>query len=764
MGKHWYSTKFLWIIFLLIGKVTLAQANGVLPGDIDLKSANEQLSHVSSQLATGKLDSASLFENVEGIKALQEKSKVCIEEGSKQLASINDLLKATEIIGRSDEESENYRYLKDKKQRYAKHIAGCKLFIFRSQETLNEFKSNIQTLTSSKTLKKTTPIWKVMDSQVIENFKVDTSSFLKSLGINHFGPRSLTVLGLLLLTGIIFYFALRKKLASLLSGRESPTSIATHSLMTLKIFSPYIITTLIISGYISIMFAGEDPTPSLMPISHIALGYVLAIMLSYFTLNLPPANMTENWLPILQKKIFLSIFWVLTLMFIRYELIFLLDTQPFTSEQIDIARTLYITIFTSTVLWVTWHIFHLPFFQNKKQFLSTRIAKLIVISFFLSIILLEWMGHHNLSVFLIRSVVLSLLMILILLVSFHFIGKILYRLEDYRFKVSQKLHYYMGVKSHKTLYEITIIKISLYLIILALSIITFMEIWGVSLITIDSIKTGLIEGITLLNIHIAPLKLVMGFMVFAISNILGKLLCAYVAHRSNVEHEKETQVAFASILHYITFTVSVLIAMLVAGVNFTGIAIIAGALSVGAGFGLQNIVNNFICGVILLMQKPVKPGDRVVVDETEGFIRKIRILSTQITTMSKEDVIIPNSYLISNPITNYMFRDRLWRVICTVGVAYGSDVDLVKQLLLNVAAQHPEVLQETSNKPAVLFRSFGDNSLIFELWSIIRDVNKKFHIESDLNFAIDRTFREHGVVIAFPQLDLHVKEVKPKPQ
>ena len=161
--------------------------------------------------------------------------------------------------------------------------------------------------------------------------------------------------------------------------------------------------------------------------------------------------------------------------------------------------------------------------------------------------------------------------------------------------------------------------------------------------------------------------------------------------------------------------------------------------------------------MILLIEKPIRPGDRINVDGVEGFVKKIRVRSTQIITPSREDIIVPNSDLITRRVTNYMFSDKFCHINCEVGVAYGSDTQLVRDVLLNIANHHEEVVKIGRNKPVVLFRSFADNSLVFQLGCLIKDVNKKSIVKSDLNFAIDQAFRDHHIDMPFPQRELHIK-------
>ena len=200
-----------------------------------------------------------------------------------------------------------------------------------------------------------------------------------------------------------------------------------------------------------------------------------------------------------------------------------------------------------------------------------------------------------------------------------------------------------------------------------------------------------------------------------------------------------------------------------AGVDLSNIAIIAGALSVGIGFGLQNIVNNFVSGIILLFERPIRPGDWIVVGNTEGFVQKVRVRATEIQTFDRSDVIVPNSELISGQVTNWTYRDPYGRVICPVGVAYGSDVQLVRKLLLAVAEEHPQVISDgRTPPPKVFFLAFGDSALLFDLRCFISDVKSRLAVRSELNYAIDAAFRANGIQIPFPQQDLYVKSWPPE--
>jgi len=176
--------------------------------------------------------------------------------------------------------------------------------------------------------------------------------------------------------------------------------------------------------------------------------------------------------------------------------------------------------------------------------------------------------------------------------------------------------------------------------------------------------------------------------------------------------------------------------------------------------------NNFISGLILLFERPIRTGDWIVVGNTEGHVRRISIRSTQIETFDRADVILPNSDLISGAVTNWMLHDPHGRVRVPVGVSYGSDTQRVKEILLRVAREHPLVIHGSGvvPDPYVWFLSFGDSALNFELYAFVRDVSKRLTVLSDLNFAIDVAFREAGIQIPFPQRDLHIVTPRASPQ
>jgi small-conductance mechanosensitive channel len=211
------------------------------------------------------------------------------------------------------------------------------------------------------------------------------------------------------------------------------------------------------------------------------------------------------------------------------------------------------------------------------------------------------------------------------------------------------------------------------------------------------------------------------------------------------------------LMHYTIVLLGILLALATLGFELTNLTIIASALSVGIGFGLQTIVNNFVCGLILLFERPVKVGDIVQIGEEWATIRDIGLRATTLQTFNRSDIVVPNSDLITNQVTNWTLADRNMRLSLNVGVAYGSEVPLVLQTLEECTQGNRHILKDPA--PSIFFMGFGDSSLDFQLRVWIENVDYINVVRSELNQEIDRLFRERRIEIPFPQRDLHLRSV-----
>lgn len=219
--------------------------------------------------------------------------------------------------------------------------------------------------------------------------------------------------------------------------------------------------------------------------------------------------------------------------------------------------------------------------------------------------------------------------------------------------------------------------------------------------------------------------------------------------------------ALSTFIYYLVLLIGLVVGLNVVGIGFSSLAVLLGVLGLGIGFGLRNITENFISGLIILAERPIQHGDFIDIDgRVEGQVRNIRARSTTVTTRDNINIIIPNSEFVGKQVTNWSHGDPKVRLNIPVGVVYGSDTDLVRKTLIEVAARHGKVLKRPP--PEVQFRAFGDSSLDFLLLVWIEEQYHRFRISSDLHFAIDKAFRKAGLVIAFPQLDLHLMSVSDK--
>jgi small-conductance mechanosensitive channel len=275
--------------------------------------------------------------------------------------------------------------------------------------------------------------------------------------------------------------------------------------------------------------------------------------------------------------------------------------------------------------------------------------------------------------------------------------------------------------------------------------------------TFDGVKSALMSPHKIGSIEIAIGDIVLFIFIvwlsFFISRILRAILRDEVYPRVRLAHG--IPMAVSNLLHYAVLLIGFFFAIGAAGIDLNKFTLLAGALGVGIGFGLQNIVSNLVSGIIVLFERPVQTGDKVKIGTNEGEIKRIGLRATVIRTWDGAEVIIPNSRLVLDEVTNWTLSDQSRRIDINVGVAYGSDTDSVIELLLRVAREHDEVLKYP--EPTVLFTSFGDSSLNFSLRAWAGRFQDFLRVGSELTARVNKAFAEAGIAIPFPQRDVHMK-------
>jgi len=730
-----------------------------------LESYSATLEKVEYDLTQNNFGEKKLPETIKQVTKILSAVNLCVSEETPKLEKLKSDLESLSgsAIIKQDTVKQKRTELKNKITGTVKLLANCRVYSLKSEEILKKLSDSRQALLTARLFAKGPTIKNLLQanrdnpSLWIESTKLFLSS---NIGINQFSSLEVLLpLIAVVVTALIIGVLLSQYL--LKSINKAPLSSATSNcftralLATFSHYMPHLLTSTSLAVFCYLVTSGVSPAPFINVVAYGLPVYFLSMaLIELFLTPRKPASPCHTLPEFTSIALARRLKAFLLLLFSGYLLFSIILLQKIPTETYLLVRGVFAIIFILNIIWMIWLLGKTP------KFAETIVLRMGVILIMILTLVAELLGYHNFSAYLIRGILGTLVVFGIAMLASRLLCELFDGLDSGGHDWQRYIRKSLGVKSRKKLPGLTWVRFVTGVVLWFSFLIVVLQLWELSETGFLQLRSILVDGFTVGSLKIIPVRILLALIFLSLLLAISSWFRAHLERSwlMRTRMDRGAREAMATISGYVGIGIAIIIAMSVAGVEFGNMAIIAGALSVGIGFGLQNIVNNFVSGLILLFERPIKTGDWIIVGSTEGYVKKVSIRSTQIQTFDQADVIVPNSELISGQVTNLMLRDVRGRIRVPIGVAYGTDTMLVKKLLLDIAKDNPLVITDgTSPEPKVLFMSFGDSALLFELRVFIENIDKKYQATSDLNFAIDALFKEHGIQIPFPQRDVHIK-------
>ena len=521
---------------------------------------------------------------------------------------------------------------------------------------------------------------------------------------------------------------------------------------------PALVTSIAAAVYLTVIRLDQSDWAFVTLLSYGLAGYFVVIFLiRLFLAPCPPAHAylpaPEPVLRSLARRLRTLAILVLAVTLFSATLV----VEGFPEPVQQFLRLLFSTVLIIVLIRIIW------LAGNLLKWHDTRVPRLLLVAAMLFALGAEWSGYLYMAQYVVGGVVGTLLSFGLAWFVWRLFDDLYDGLDEGRRRWQRRLREGLGVQPNQYMPGLIWLRVLTAIVVWGGFGLLVLLMWGLSDTGLAFLVRTLNEGVKIGRFEVVPIKLFWGMVVLIVLIGITGWFKQRLGQRwlTRTRMERGAREAVVTVTGYSGIGIAIFMGLAIAGVQFTNIAIIAGALSVGIGFGLQNIFNNFVSGLILLFERPVKTDDWIVVGNTEGLVKKISIRSTQIQTFDHADVIVPNSEIIQGQVTNWMLRDPFGRVIVPVTTAYDCDPQDVHDILLSIGQNHPRVITDAVLAPApiVLLRGFGDYGMQFELRVFIRDVDYFLIVQSDINFAIEREFRAHGIVIPYPRQDIRLERV-----
>ena len=703
------------------------------------------------------------------IPAVRETAQRCVTENESRL---DKLRRNLETLGAASPQEvtgvqEQRRNLQRRVKATEQQLQFCRVLMLRSNQLQDRITRLQQERLTERLSRREDPAWQVIADNLRQPDQLWTTARLFLLRESGLGMLSLVefvgLLGLALV-GIGGSLYARAPMFAMAERRPATNTVTAGFVRSVLACAanilPALVTSVAVALYLTVV--GETGWAFITVLSYGLAGYfVFVFTVRVFLAPCPPAHAylpaPEPVLRSLARRLRVLAMIVLAVSLFSATLV----VESFPEPVRDLLRLVIATVLIVNLMRIIW------LAGDLLRWHDTRLPRLILSAGMLLALVAEWSGYLELSEYIVGGIVGTLLAFAAAWFVWRLFDDLFDGLDEGRRGWHRTVRETLGVGPGEYMPGLIWLRILVALMVWAGFGLLVLLTWGLSDTGLAWLARQLNEGVNVGRFEIVPIQVVWGLVALVVAIAVSGWFKQRLGQRwlSRTRMERGAREAVVTVSGYVGIGLAVLIGLAVAGVEFTNLALIAGALSVGLGFGLQNIFNNFVSGLILLFERPIKTDDWVVVGTTEGFVKRISIRATQIQTFDRADVIVPNSELIQSQVTNWMLRDPFGRVIVPVRVAYGSDPEAVRDLLLRIAHDHPRVINDAllAPVPEALFRRLGEFAMEFELRAFIRDIEYFLNVVNDLNFAIEREFRAHGIEIPYPRQDVRLGRLPDRP-
>ncbi len=745
-----------------------AQALAVDPQEV--AEADRTLSEMEGKLRIDPEPGEDVLQEFLGrIPSIRDLAKRCISQNESRLESVQGKLDTLgDIAVRESAGAEQQRAaLERRRNAIEKQLQLCRVLELRANELQNRLTRLKQEWLTQRLLEREDPVWTLVADNLREPRQLWNTArlfLLRSSGIDNLTRVELIGgVGLLLVcTGASLYVRrpMFRTAARMGEGATLMSAFARSVLACAANILPALVTSLVASAYLT--YLGYD-TPDWSFITLLAYGltgYFFFIFL--IRVFLAPCDPARPFMPAPHETLRrltrrLRLLAVLVLLMALFSATLVVESFP---EPVrELLRVIAATVLVVELTRIIWIVNELLSWRD------TRLPRIVLTAGMLFALGAEWLGYHNMAEYVVGGILGTLLSFGLSLFVWRLLDEFFDGLDEGRYRWQRGVRETLGVAAERHVPGLLWLRMLVALGVWSGFLLLVLLSWGMSDTGLAWLLRVINEGFSIGRFELVPISMLWGLITLSV--LFG--VSGWVQHRMAQRWLKRTRMergareALVTITGYVGGAIAILAGLAVAGVNFTNIALIAGALSVGIGFGLQNIFNNFVSGLILLFERPVKTDDWIVVGGTEGFVKRISIRSTQVQTFDRADVIVPNSELIQSQVVNWMLKDPIGRVTVPVRVAFGSDTGQVHSILLELAHEHAQVITDPvlAPPPEVVMRQFGDSGLEFELRVFVRDIGYFVIVQSELNLQIERAFREHGIEIPYPRRDVRFSRMPP---